>query len=314
MRDPVTDWQLFVERKLSVPFDILDAATEEYLSIRKSGRVLEFSRRILTLGSVIYEMCNADFGDLGNIKLRKLNDHETELTIDYPPIPPTRDLTLAELTHLDSLPETERRQARGDLHNKILHEKTMFMHYQSQHFRAICDGYLKCVEELDGGKTLKDRIILEEASSAAEDGQKVQITVGSSDVVGQNKYVAGNSIFHAGPGATQIINIQPTPAIASMEEVTRLFTTLNTAIDSRPKTGAETKADLKAEVKELQTHVEEKSDTPDEGFIARRLRNIGRMAPEILDVMITTAGNPVSGLLLIIKKSAEKAKELAGKS
>ncbi len=100
---------------------------------------------------------------------------------------------------------------------------------------------------------------------------------------------------------------------ASAEEMAKLFTALTAAIDSRPKTDVETKADLKAEVKELQAHAEEHGDAPDENFVARRLHNIGRMAPDILDVAIAALGNPVGAAMLVIKKSAEKAKELAGK-
>jgi hypothetical protein len=126
---------------------------------------------------------------------------------------------------------------------------------------------------------------------------------------GGGAYVEGNIQADTFTGRDQNIAVG-----ASIEEVRKLFTALNAAIESRPKTDAETKADLKAEVKELQTHVEEEGDTLDEGFIARRLRNIGRMAPDILDVAIAALGNPVGGLMLAIKKSAEKAKEMAGKS
>ncbi len=126
---------------------------------------------------------------------------------------------------------------------------------------------------------------------------------------GGGAYVEGNIQADTFTGRDQNIAVG-----TSMEEVRKFFTALNAAIESRPKTDAETKADLKAEVKELQTHVEEKGDTLDEGFIARRLRNIGRMAPDILDVAIAAFGNPVGGLMLAIKKSAEKAKEMADKS
>lgn len=125
---------------------------------------------------------------------------------------------------------------------------------------------------------------------------------------GGGAYVGGNVQAKTFIGRDQNLTLG-----ASAEEIAKLFTALNAAIDTRPKTDVETKADLKAEVKELQAHAEEKGDAPDENFIARRLRNIGRMAPDILDVAIATLGNPVSGAMLVIKKSAEKAKELAGK-
>ncbi len=125
---------------------------------------------------------------------------------------------------------------------------------------------------------------------------------------GGGAYVEGGVKANTFIGRDQNITVG-----ASAEEIAKLFTALNAAIDSRPKTDVETKADLKAEVKELQTHVEGKDAEPDESFIARHLRNIGHMAPDILDVAIATLGNPVGGVMLVIKKSAEKAKELAGK-
>ena len=142
-----------------------------------------------------------------------------------------------------------------------------------------------------------------------KNGKSFEGTVVRYINTGGGAYVEGSIQADTFAGRDQNIGIG-----ASMEEVRKLFTTLNAAIESRPKMGAETRADLKAEVKELQTHVEEKGGAPDEGFIARRLRNIGRMAPDILDVAIAALGNPVGGLMLAIKKSAEKAKELAGKS
>ena len=70
------------------------------------------------------------------------------------------------------------------------------------------------------------------------------------------------------------------------------------------------KADLKAEVQEMESEVK-KGDAADESFLARRLRNIQRMSPEILDVALTTFANPIAGLGMVAKKVAEKMKEEA---
>ncbi|MBI3241408.1 MAG: hypothetical protein HYZ49_03850 [Chloroflexi bacterium] len=87
--------------------------------------------------------------------------------------------------------------------------------------------------------------------------------------------------------------------------------TTNPQADKEP---AKAKVELKVELKELQMQVEKKGDISGEHFIAHCLRYIGRLAPDILDVVIATLGSPVGGLMLVIKKLAEKAKELAGKS
>lgn len=67
------------------------------------------------------------------------------------------------------------------------------------------------------------------------------------------------------------------------------------------------KEDITAEVQELEAEVK-KGDEADEGFLARRLRNIQRMSPDILDVALTTLGNPMAGLGMVAKKVAEKMK------
>ncbi len=82
--------------------------------------------------------------------------------------------------------------------------------------------------------------------------------------------------------------------------------------DSRPQTNAADKADLKSEVQEIQTVIAESvkdNASPDEGFLSRRFRNIARMAPDVLDVVVATLGNPLAGLGVAVKKIADKAKE-----
>jgi len=67
------------------------------------------------------------------------------------------------------------------------------------------------------------------------------------------------------------------------------------------------KDDLKAEVAE----VEKAITTPqiDENSLTRHLRNIGRMAPDILDVTLTTLMSPIAGLGKLAEKIAAKARE-----
>jgi hypothetical protein len=50
-----------------------------------------------------------------------------------------------------------------------------------------------------------------------------------------------------------------------------------------------------------------KGEDADESLIGRHLRNIARMAPDILDVTLKTIANPVLGLATIAQKIASKA-------
>ena len=69
---------------------------------------------------------------------------------------------------------------------------------------------------------------------------------------------------------------------------------------------------IKAEVKEIQSTVTEasqKNEKVDEGFLSRRFRNIARMAPDVLDLIVAMLANPLAGLGVAVKMVAEKAKE-----
>jgi hypothetical protein len=91
----------------------------------------------------------------------------------------------------------------------------------------------------------------------------------------------------------------------------QLFDGLYTKIDANPEVLPADKEDIKAEVKEIQstvTDAAQRNDKVDEGFLARRFRNIARMAPDILDVIVATLGNPLAGLGVAVKKIADKAK------
>jgi hypothetical protein len=98
----------------------------------------------------------------------------------------------------------------------------------------------------------------------------------------------------------------------SAEEIGKLFGQLYAAIDARPNTPPADRADLKAEVQDVQEAVKKAVDEkkpPEESFLERRFRNIARMAPDILDVVVATLGNPLAGIGVAVKKIAEKAKE-----
>ena len=97
----------------------------------------------------------------------------------------------------------------------------------------------------------------------------------------------------------------------SPADIKQLFDGLYTSIDTHPKVSPAVKEDLKAEVKGLQTTVTEaakKNERIDESFLSRRFRNIARMAPDVLDVVAASLGNPLAGLGVAVKKIADRAK------
>ncbi|GMV35054.1 MAG: hypothetical protein DCC59_03335 [Chloroflexi bacterium] len=110
---------------------------------------------------------------------------------------------------------------------------------------------------------------------------------GSNIVIGSNNTVTNNSV-----------NIAP------------LFDELYRKLDIHQDLAPETKRDVKEELKEIQSALE--AQQPDESFLARRFRNLKRMAPDIADIALETLKNPIGGVAEIIKKVAKKAAEEAG--
>ena len=126
--------------------------------------------------------------------------------------------------------------------------------------------------------------------------------------VGNISDISGNVNVAAGGDITT----HHTTTGLSAAEIRQLFDELYAKIETRAETPAADKEDLKSEIKELQVTVTEavqKSERIDEGFLSRRFRNIARMAPDILDVVVATLANPLAALGIAVKKLAEKAKE-----
>ncbi len=85
-----------------------------------------------------------------------------------------------------------------------------------------------------------------------------------------------------------------------------LFGNILEKIEQRPDTPPEDKEDLKASVQEIKAEAE-RGENADESLLARRLRNIQRMAPDIAEVVLATLANPAAGFAAVIRKVAERA-------
>ncbi|MBN2549767.1 MAG: hypothetical protein JXB15_11450, partial [Anaerolineales bacterium] len=123
-----------------------------------------------------------------------------------------------------------------------------------------------------------------------------QINVGDITASGGNVNIAGGDIHQSIVGGV------------SSDQITQRFAIVYAAAESQVKLRPDERNDLKADIKELEDAA--KKDTPpDESYLARRLRSIQRMAPDILDMIIATFGGPASVIVTTIKKIAEKVKQ-----
>lgn len=87
------------------------------------------------------------------------------------------------------------------------------------------------------------------------------------------------------------------------------FEQIHARLDEDKTIPPDTKADIKAELQEIKSALE--APQPDEGFLARRFKNLKRMAPDITAVALETLKNPIGGVVEIIKKVSKKMAEEA---
>lgn len=130
----------------------------------------------------------------------------------------------------------------------------------------------------------------------ADKNKKDGISAGSgSVVVGGN--VSGSNIV---VGNNNVVSNKTTQLEVQYAVIYR-------AVDESASLKPAEKEDVKAELQETQTELA--NPQPDEMFLARRFRNVKRMAPEIVEVAFETLKNPVSGVAEVIKRIAKKAAE-----
>lgn len=112
---------------------------------------------------------------------------------------------------------------------------------------------------------------------------------GSSIVVGNNVIVGDNN---------------------KMTNINVLFDELQDTVEEKKDLPPKVREEIRTDLKEMQS--EFAKSEPDVSFLARRVSNIKRMAPDIADIALETLKNPISGVVEIIKKVSKKVAEEAG--
>ena len=121
-------------------------------------------------------------------------------------------------------------------------------------------------------------------------------------VAGDNSIVVGGDVHDStiivgshNKVTNQTINITP------------LFKKIYQKVEDSKSLSSQEKTDVKEELQEIQTVLEKPN--PDEPFLARRFRNLKRMAPEITEIAFETLKNPIGGVAEVIKRIAKKTAE-----
>jgi hypothetical protein len=89
-------------------------------------------------------------------------------------------------------------------------------------------------------------------------------------------------------------------------EVRGLFSPIYQQIEQKESLPPEDREDLKVMVEEIETEAV-KGEKADETLVGRHLRNIARMAPDILEVTLKTIASPALGLATLAQKISAKA-------
>lgn len=133
--------------ELPIPFDILDAAVMECLPGYVRYGWIDFTREHITPVSVVYMLQHDDLGELGEIKLRKVSEKDSEMVVVDPPRPRDRSATPEEQDAIAATPDAhKRRQAWAALTRKIRGESDKLRQQRRQHQERVIGAMFSRLE------------------------------------------------------------------------------------------------------------------------------------------------------------------------
>ncbi len=138
-------------------------------------------------------------------------------------------------------------------------------------------------------------------------GDHTQIT---GDVVGGDKtqIITGEGVG-VGSGAKVAVD---KPSGISGDELAELFAAIYQKIEARPVKPDVDKEEIKETVQKIEAEANKGSEANDEK-VARWLKNLLMMAPDIFEVTVASLINPVSGIGTALRLVAERAQKEAKK-
>ena len=169
-------------------------------------------------------------------------------------------------------------------------------------FMRLPDGRLWKADDLAQQGSQTRRIEMADNSSNRSGG--INFGPGSKVKIGGN--VAGQDLNINTGGGKYVGRDDSSVTGLSAKDIARLFDSLYQKIDADPRFEVEDKQDLKTDVQAVQSEVA-KGEQADENLLGRSLRNVKRMAPDILEVIVNTFANPAAGVATVIRKVMQKA-------
>lgn len=128
---------------LPIPFDVLDAAIAEKITHFTDG-VVEHVRLSITDNSSRYCLNQEQLGDIGELRIRKLVDGQSELYVKNPRRPGQREFTDEEKALKKSKTSVDERNRYISEVNKQIRKETDELHdKRANHLREVVDGLLQ---------------------------------------------------------------------------------------------------------------------------------------------------------------------------
>jgi hypothetical protein len=94
-----------------------------------------------------------------------------------------------------------------------------------------------------------------------------------------------------------------------LDEVVVLFSRLYKHIETRPPDPNVDKEEIVEIVQKIQEEVSKGEKEANETKLTRWIDNLNKMAPDVIDVALASLGGPVSGVIAVLKKIADRARQ-----
>jgi len=134
------------------------------------------------------------------------------------------------------------------------------------------------------------------------------VDTAGGDFVGRDKHIHGieTNIEIGGNVSGSNIIAGNNNVVTNNSSVQNIFGSVYEAIERSARI-TQDKEDLKAEIEEIEATIDQ-GNSVDENWLARRLRNLKKIAPDIAEVALSALASPGAAVATIIKKIAEKVK------
>ncbi len=146
----------------------------------------------------------------------------------------------------------------------------------------------------------------EKFSGIRQEQKAATSSITTSSIGGDQNIVQGN---FSGGIITQGRNATVTAYQSNgmdVKELTALFEKLYRHVDSRPNDPNVDKSEITEMIRKIEKESGKGNDA-NETKLDRWVENLGKMAPDILDVILASLGGPVSGITAVVKKIADRA-------